>query len=480
MNKFQQLGRLLHFVWSQRSQTALVWLFCVFGSTSTSLAQTNVAKSTGPSNRFLLIVDFSHGMAKRAEATLRTVHALLGTNMRGQMHSGDSLGVWTFNNELYAGNFPLQKWSVDGRERIAEVVLKFLNDQRYEKSSELEKVSPGLNRVIKSSEFVTVIIISDGVSKMTGTIMDDKINEAYKSWRDAQQKAHQPIVTVLRAKRGELTDFTVTPSPWPVDFPPLPAELIAPIAEKKGPTGPPSTSTPVQHTTVPPLILSGKKPESAKLATNQPPPEQQVPAKVDPSIKAESSNALTEIATAQTAVITTEKPGNDVSHVPAASISKAGVTKSESNPVTDTKPAEFASTAKSATPQLPPADPPKSDPPAHDSAGPAPVSSAVSVPGPSPVAPESTPSVTKASTVVSNQPSKAPVGTDPATMPALSVLQPPAPAPVGTTGSSLLKATIGITALIFVGSAAWLVVALKRRNRNMAQASFITRSLDRK
>jgi len=74
-------------------------------------AQTNLAKPGPHSNRYLLIVETSRAMERRSEAALKVAQGLLVSGMNGQLQRGDSLGVWTFNEELYAGRLALQPWS---------------------------------------------------------------------------------------------------------------------------------------------------------------------------------------------------------------------------------------------------------------------------------------------------------------------------------------------------------------------------------
>ena len=47
-------------------------------------------------------------MQPRAGAVLKAVQDLLASGLSGQLRRGDSLGVWTFNEELSAGRFPLR------------------------------------------------------------------------------------------------------------------------------------------------------------------------------------------------------------------------------------------------------------------------------------------------------------------------------------------------------------------------------------
>ena len=250
-----------------------------FSCPSPTSAQTNNSSQAFPSNRYLFIVETSRTMQRRAEGTLRAVKDLLGSAMHGQMHPGDSLGVWTFNESLYTGRLPLQEWSINSQGAIAETVLDFIQGQRYEKHGLLEKVLAPMLRVVKSSEFITVILITEGTGVIQGTPYDAEISQSFKAWAAQQQEAKMPIVTVLRAQGGHITAFTVTPVPWPVEIPPLPAQLkIARAAPRK----PAVTAVKAPHPVVPPLIVTGKK--------SQPPPP---PNAADlPTTNAQSTIAL--------------------------------------------------------------------------------------------------------------------------------------------------------------------------------------------
>ena len=67
------------------------------GQTSTN--QANV------SNRWLFIVDTSHAQKKRAESVRGIAGSLLMAGVNGQMRAGDTVGLWTYNETLHAGEF---------------------------------------------------------------------------------------------------------------------------------------------------------------------------------------------------------------------------------------------------------------------------------------------------------------------------------------------------------------------------------------
>jgi hypothetical protein len=218
------------------------------------------AAAPAPSNRFLLIVETSRSMQRRSDGVLKTVKDLLGTGMHGQLQPGDSLGLWTYNKELYAGRFPLQHWTLENTNAVLDRAVHFLEAQKYEKQGQLKAVVPLMVQVVRDSAFITVILISDGAEDLHGTPFDEKVNNSYKAWRTKQQAARMPLVTIFSAQRGHLTDCAVNPAPWPAELPPLSKELLA-LRQPKPPPEPAKARLRI----LPPLIVSGKKPEPASM-----------------------------------------------------------------------------------------------------------------------------------------------------------------------------------------------------------------------
>jgi hypothetical protein len=113
------------------------------------------------------------------------------------------------------------------------------------------------------------------------------VNGTFRTWRDRQQRAQQPMLTLLRAEDGQLTRFAVSPAPWALEMPPLPEPpvTVAPLPAEPPPAQPAATEqpTPPQPTviseakvkktppsTVPPLIMIG-----STSSRSQPEPEAQ-------------------------------------------------------------------------------------------------------------------------------------------------------------------------------------------------------------
>ena len=227
-----------------------------------SAAQTNAAALGTNSNRYLLLVETSRAMQRRSAGMIAAVKDLLDTSMSGQLRRGDTLGIWTYNQQLYAGRFPLQQWSPESQRTLTTRVLAFLQEQTYENQAALPLVMPALERLIKQSPFLTIILISDGEQKIHGTPFDAAINKSFDTWEQEQQKARMPLLTVLRAQAGRLNAYSVNAAPWPVDMPPLPKELLEAKAQKKEAASPAPAPKPLPPVG-PSLYLSGKKSQPA-------------------------------------------------------------------------------------------------------------------------------------------------------------------------------------------------------------------------
>ena len=428
------LRRLLH----------AVLVFLAVGSAQPLPAQTNASPGALPVNRFLLIVETSHEMQRRSDVTLQTVNALIASRMRGQLRLNDSIGVWTFNEALYTGKLPLQEWSEGGRTAIASKIFDFLQEQKYEKQGQLDKLMPAVLKVVKNSQFITVILISDGSQEMHGTPFDDQINQRYKQWTAQQQKSRMPFVTVLRAQRGQFTNYSVTAAPWPVDMPPLPEELVKPKAPPSLPVV--SAPKPAPPPMAPPLIISGRKPAPAPaVTTNTSLVQASSPgANADPGAPAAQKKQPDAATTASAPTV----PDQRLSEPAPGNATLATL----SPPLAQTPGASLESKSASKPSQAPPPSETSSAPQTTERQSP-------------PVASLSNPPANRLDAQPTTQRSDAAAATDIATTP-------PAPA------TSLAK-LIGLGLVLVVSVVGMSIWIWKRRRRPSSHASLITRSLDR-
>ncbi len=416
-----RVGNCLRFnVWT------LFGVWClVFGVFATRLsAQTPAAKPTPP-NRYLLIVDTSFSMHNRARSVQAIAENLLQSGFNGEIQRGDTLGVWTFNEKLYTGRLPLQRWTPQAKQIIAANTLSFLGRQRYEKTTDLEPVLAEMSRVIANSDRITVILISDADEKIHGTPFDSEINSNYELNHRPLRQVRIPFTTVLRAEAGKITGYTVNTDLAPIKFPPLPTppqtvELPKPASDQPKPPVP----------TAPPIIVSGKKVETNSTAKPTEPvtaQEKTPPAPADEIAKPRP--APTSQSTVTTIVL--EKP--------------VAVSTSNKEPVI-----------------VPPAAPTPVPAPVADTQTKSPVAAEVTKPTP-PAAP---PTPQAAPQTAVTQPRSNPT---PAT----------APGQLATSIPSQNRRSIVWIIALALAAIVVVVVLLARRSRPSPRGSLITHSLDR-
>ena len=248
----------------------LVWL------TYSLAAQTTVPKTNAPpkpvTERFLLIVDTSAAMKKRAANVEQVVGNLFTGGLGEQLHRGDTIGVWTYTDDLQAGQFPLQRWTPQTSGPITQGIVDFLKSRKYEKTAHLAPVIEQMMSVVADSDKITVLLISDGESALTGTPFDAPIAEVYRTNAADQRKQQMPFLTVLRAVKGKFIGFTVNTPPWPVEFPKFPVTLEPATS---------ATTTPKAK----PDSAPEPKPELKPELKPEPKPEPKVEVKPQPQIE---------------------------------------------------------------------------------------------------------------------------------------------------------------------------------------------------
>ncbi len=229
-------------------------------------------------NRYLLIFDISSDMKQRLPAVQQALDTLLTTSVNGQLHLGDSVGVWTFDQDLHTGQFPLQYWMPAYAPIMASNIVGFVSKQHYSKKTSYNALQPVLNQVVQGSERLTVVIFCDGNGEVHGTPYDTGINQVFQRRQSERRKDRLPIIIGLRSQLGQYVGCTVSFPPQPVnlpEFPPLPEVAQAPPVEEETPAPPSQPQSSVQS-----LIIVGTtitnhvsppQPQPKPAPTNSPP-----------------------------------------------------------------------------------------------------------------------------------------------------------------------------------------------------------------
>jgi hypothetical protein len=187
-------------------------------------AQPTPAASTNASTaeRFLVIVETSAAMQKRAENIQKAVAGVISSGLDRHMGYNSTIGVWTFNDKLSTGQLPLQLWTPSSRQRVALTLVQFLQQQKFEKIPRLPATWEAMTNVIAQSDRITVLLFTSGSDPIGGTPFDAAITESFIKNGEQQRKANMPFLTILRAVKGQVVAFAVNMPPWPLEVPPYP------------------------------------------------------------------------------------------------------------------------------------------------------------------------------------------------------------------------------------------------------------------
>ncbi len=203
----------------------LLSIISTFVHTSATAENTGGAAANAPreENRFLFVIETSLPMNRMSKATIETVRALVGSGVQGQMHAGDTFGLWTFNEELNT-DFPMQQWTPGASEKLAQGSADFLKKRRFEKKAVLQHVLDPLFPILKSSKAITVVFVSTGNDPMRGSPFDQEINAIYPIYANELREAKIPFVTVLVGRSGKVVAYSVNSSLGPIKIPNPPIE----------------------------------------------------------------------------------------------------------------------------------------------------------------------------------------------------------------------------------------------------------------
>jgi hypothetical protein len=219
-------------------------------------AKTNAPASAPARERFLVIVETSAAMQKRADNTQKALGSVIASGLKGEMESGCTVGLWTFNEQLFTGQIPLQLWTPDNRQRVAQALMQVVQQQKYEKASRLGMAWQRATNIVAQSERITVLLFTAGSEPVIGTPFDAEIAESFKKNDEQQRKANMPFVTILRAFHGKIVAYAVNMPPWPLEVPEWPDEFKpapAPPEPKPAPVVAPATAVKPQKD---PAVLS--------------------------------------------------------------------------------------------------------------------------------------------------------------------------------------------------------------------------------
>ena len=499
---FKRFGTGRHGCW------LVAWLFCFAGWTLAAGPPTPprrtipaLPRPAPDGHRFLFVVDISEGMRATDAANRQALFDMLFTGLDGQMRTGDTFGLWLYNDKLHAGTFPMQIWDEKDPLPAASLATKFLRDQPYAGKSRPGVFMPPLRKLIEGVRDVNVLVISQCKPALQGTPFDTNIAAIVRRKRDERETAAKPFVTALVARKGEIVSGGVVIAGEAIVLPERPPPLLAArgtnsptslpspnIANSSNSPAPPtkpkgivnSISTSefrvqgselLSNSTKPPTIALEPGPATAKPepATLNPEPPVQTTATLTPQAALPSKPKVLQFVT-QTNVVPTNEVAAIALHTELTPTNLAAA---------PTSPTKIQNSAPGISDLVAAFQPGTRNPePGTETAKPEPAITTTNTEPRQPANPAAAPTIPVAASVTSlvkaldAEPipvaAREPASND--RTPATAAVVAPSPGP-----SSALLLTIGI--VLFAACVGLLLLVL-RRLRPRSQGSFITRSME--
>jgi hypothetical protein len=222
------------------------------------------------SRQFVFFVDTSFSMARQKPTVTQTISDLILNGLNGQMQSGDTFVIWTFNEEVETRRFAPHIWAAEQRQALAQRAGQFLRSLRYEKQTRMDKAMAEMRNAIQASKALTVILVTDGDTPIAGTPYDRRINLLYSERGRDLRKIRKPFLTTLVTSNGQFLASVVSAAGEPIKIP----ETRPPVHTV------PTIDLPSATRPEPPSVRPAAPQAEAIISASPPPftPPQQTPA----------------------------------------------------------------------------------------------------------------------------------------------------------------------------------------------------------
>ena len=218
------------------------------------------AAAEGPiGNRYLLVVETSGAIAKLEHGGRQAVFDLIYSGIEGRLHPGDTFGIWTFQEDVSAGVFPIQAWDPEQKLELASRAGLYLKQQPYKGKASLDTALARVSALIRNVKDVNIIIVCSA---------EAKLNEPFPLWEhksDQAKEGKKPVVLTLAAVEGRIAQRGVTIEGEALALPYPPPQLA--VTNSPPPVIAPVTNLQAKVPRAPIIMHGAPKPKPAPVET---------------------------------------------------------------------------------------------------------------------------------------------------------------------------------------------------------------------
>lgn len=190
----------------------------------TGFAQT---PQSAEGKRFLFIIDASTSMKPLEMPMRETLFDLIYSGARGNLTNGDTFGVW-IAGEKNDTSFPMEVWKQKFVVEIAAKAVSHMKDHGFKTGARLDLALADALRVVKNVGDLTIVIVSNGETPISGTPFDAAINARFQELAPRMKLAKATLNTTLVAQDGEIVAWSANSPEFLLDVP-----YVAPKPKRK-------------------------------------------------------------------------------------------------------------------------------------------------------------------------------------------------------------------------------------------------------
>ena len=219
--------------------------------------------------RYLLVVDTSFSMSRIENPTRQALFDLIFSGLQGRMRAGDDYTIWCFDEQVYSNRTSPISWDPLLNRALALGALRSLRNLHFEKQTRIDRLWIALQQTVRTTQSLTVVILSDGDERFQGTPFDRSINAMYQQRFRELKAAKKPFVTTLMAQNGVWVACAVNAAGEAIDFEAMTNQIPQPAPPSiltESPTAPKELTHTAKAPTESPTPVKTAAPSAPTLA----------------------------------------------------------------------------------------------------------------------------------------------------------------------------------------------------------------------
>ena len=217
------------------------------------------------SNRYLFIIDGSASMKPFEKTARDTLFDLVYSGVRGRMTNGDTYGVW-IAGEQNDTSFPMEMWKSKHAVESAARAALHVKTRGFKGRARLDLAFADVVRVVKNVEDLTIVLISNGETPISGTPFDAEINQKFRELAPSMKRAKVTLNTALVAQDADFVAWAANTPDFAIEVPYVVSKpkkpKAEPIANTAAPSNAPAAATPEIKPAITPAAVVVQKPRS--------------------------------------------------------------------------------------------------------------------------------------------------------------------------------------------------------------------------